>query len=98
MILESSSAAASSSNPNLFMLNPPQISVEPVGSEFVLMATSYGRTDVAGPRILRAPPHPDIAWRHSDETQAAADANKLQQYLDGVTKAPSRTKIRQAGD
>ena len=66
--------------------------------EHVLMATSYGRTDVAGPRILRAAPHPNIAWRHTDETQAAADAKKLQQYLVGVTLAPSRTKVRQAGD
>jgi hypothetical protein len=49
--------------------------------EHVLMVTSYGRTAEAGPRILRAPPHPDIVWRHTTEATATHDAGLLQRYL-----------------
>ncbi len=49
--------------------------------EHVLMVTSYGRTSEAGPRILRAPPHPDVQWRHADEAAATRDASLLQRYL-----------------
>jgi len=81
-------------------MSAPAISVVfDFGSEeYVLMATSYGRSSPAGPRILRAAPHPDVQWRHIDEASAEADAKKLRAYFDGLGRGPSRTKIRQAGD
>lgn len=54
---------------------------DPTTEEYVLMVTSYGRVAEAGPRILRAAPHPDIKWRHSDEATASHDAGLLQRYL-----------------
>jgi len=65
---------------------------------FVLMATSHGHTSIAGPRILRAAPHPDVQWSHPTQTAANADALKLQQYLDGLGKGPSKQKLRQQGE
>jgi len=66
--------------------------------EFVIMATSYGRSAVAGPRILRAPPHPDIAYRHKTEDGANRDAAKLRAYFEGLGKGPSKAKLRAAGE
>lgn len=66
--------------------------------EHVIMATSYGRTSEAGPRILRGGQHPDVKWRHPTEDSAEADAAKLRAYFASLGKAPSRTQVRQAGD
>ena len=66
---------------------------------YVLMATSYGRTQPAGPRLFRAAPHPDIAFAHPTEEAAEADAQKLRAYLDslGQRKGPSKAKLRKLG-
>ncbi len=65
---------------------------------YILMATSHGHTAIAGPRILRAPPHPDVAWSHETKEQAEAAAKLLQQYLDGLGKGPSKQKLREQGE
>lgn len=66
--------------------------------EHVLYATSHGRTEVAGPRILRAPPHPDIKWRHATQTAASHDAGLLQRYLDGVNSKVRKRAQRTFGE
>lgn len=50
-----------------------------------LLIRDRGFTAPAGPRLFRAPPHPEIEFRH--DTQAAANeaAAKLRVYLDGLT-------------
>lgn len=65
----------------------------------VLYATSYGRTNVAGPRLFRAPPWPEIAFAHATQEQAEADAAKLRAYLESLVakKGPSKAKLRKQG-
>lgn len=46
-----------------------------------LMATSFGMTAPAGPRLFRAPPHPDIQFTHSDPESAERDAEKLRAHM-----------------
>lgn len=65
--------------------------------EHVLMATSYGRAAEAGPRLFRAPPHPDIKFRHDSLTDAERDADKLRAYFAGLGKGPSKAALRKAG-
>lgn len=67
-------------------------------AEHVLMVTSHGRTAEAGPRILRAPPHPDVKWRHDSLVDAERDAATLRRYFDGLGKGPSKAKLRRAGE
>jgi len=67
-------------------------------AHYVIMAESHGRSAVAGPRILRAPPHPDVQWRHDTQEAAEADVQKLRQYFDGLGRGPSKAKLRKQGD
>ena len=46
-----------------------------------LYATSYSRTSIAGERLFRGYPRPNIAFSHSTEEAAKTDAEKLQTYL-----------------
>lgn len=82
------------------MTEHPRISVlEDVDTGlFALYATSYGSTMPAGPRLFRAPPHPDIAFRHTSQAGAERDAAKLTEYI-GRTwqKEVSRKKAREMG-
>ncbi len=55
-----------------------------------LYVTNYNRTEVAGPRIFRAPPHPDIAFEHDTREAAEADARKLQEYLNALPVAKKK--------
>ena len=66
---------------------------------FELYATSYGRTVIAGPRLFRATPHPEIAFAHTTQESAEADAGKLRAYLDslGQRKGPSKAALRRQG-
>ena len=66
---------------------------------FELYATSYGRTVVAGPRLFRAPPHPDIRWQHDTAEEAATAAATLTRYLEGLQarKGPSKRLLRKLG-
>lgn len=68
--------------------------------EFLLMATSYGQTMPAGPRLFRAPPHPDIKFTHADHAVATNHMMKLQQYINDCwpKKAMSKAKMRRGGD
>lgn len=49
-----------------------------------LMATSYGMTMPAGPRLFRSAPTPDIEFHHYTEESANRDASALQDYIDTV--------------
>lgn len=60
--------------------------------KFVLMCDD-GRMKptVAGQRLFRAPPHPNIGFRHPTMEAAEADAGKLRAYLGQLsTKKPSK--------
>ncbi len=60
--------------------------------KFVLMCDD-GRMApiVAGQRLFRAPPHPEITFRHASAEAAEADAGKLRAYLAQLsTKKPSK--------
>lgn len=79
----------------------PQIT--PVLSEegdWVLYARTRFGLDIAGPRLFRAAPWPEVQWRNPDEQSAQTEATKLQRYLDEVyaKKGPSKSKIREAGE
>jgi hypothetical protein len=54
---------------------------------------SHGRVAIAGPRILRGGPHPDVAWSHETQEQAEADAKKLRAYFEGMPAA-RKTKVK----
>lgn len=80
---------------------PPTIAVEYDMDEDIhrLTATSYGRTAPAGPRLFRAPPHPDIAFTHCTAESAERDAAALRVYLNGLSqkKGPSKAALRRQG-
>lgn len=59
----------------------PTITVQQETDEYVLMVTSYLRTNVAGERLFRAQPHPDIKFRHATLAAAEKDAATLTAYL-----------------
>lgn len=62
------------------------------------MATSYTKTELAGPRLFRAAPHPDIKFTHDSQADALKDAEKLRVYLDqcasGKIKDSKETSVR----
>lgn len=62
---------------------PPLISIsEDLDSgELTLMATSYGQTMPAGPRLFRGYPHPGVRFTHSEYAAAERDAAALRTYL-----------------
>jgi hypothetical protein len=71
------------------------VTVQKHDDAYRLMVSSHGWTEVAGPRILRAPPHPDIQWSHLTEEAANIDAEKLRTYLNALpTRKPSKASLR----
>ncbi len=64
--------------------------------KFVLMCDD-GRMKptVAGQRLFRAPPHPEIEFRHATMETAEADARKLRTYLAQLTSKKPSKKQRQ---
>lgn len=60
-----------------------------------LYATSHGHTAVAGPRIFRAPPHPDIQFSHDSQADAESDAQTLRDYLAGLPQKKMTKKAAQ---
>jgi hypothetical protein len=67
--------------------------------EYVMHITSHGRTMPAGQRIFRAPPHPDVRFRHESEAEAESDAAKVHAYLAGLgTKRMTKQKIREGAN
>lgn len=83
------------------MVDIPTISTayDADSGEWELTATSYGRTQPAGPRLFRAPPHPAIAFQHDDRAAAEKDAATLTRYLEGLQarRGPSKAKLRKLG-
>lgn len=62
---------------------------------WTLYATSHGHTAVAGPRIFRAPPHPDIQFAHDTQEAATRDAATLRDYLAGLPQKKMTKKAAQ---
>lgn len=50
---------------------------------------------VAGQRLFRAPPHPQIEFRHATMEAAETDAGKLRAYLAQLTTKKPSKKQRQ---
>ena len=67
------------------MLETPKITVslDEEIDEWILLATSYGSTTPAGPRLFRADP-PAVQFAHAERADAERDAAVLQKYLDAV--------------
>jgi hypothetical protein len=55
-----------------------------------LYATDHGHTAIAGPRLFRAPPHPDIQFAHDSAQDAERDAATLRAYLDALPAQKKR--------
>lgn len=75
------------------------ISIQLEDDGFCLYVTSYGRTNPAGPRLFRAPPHPDIRFTHDTLAEAERAQEVLQAYLDEAAKRkrPSKAQARKMG-
>jgi len=54
--------------------------------EYVLYATNHARTAIAGERLFRGYPRPDVKFRHATREAAEKDAAALQAYLDTPPK------------
>lgn len=67
--------------------------------EYSLMVTSYGYTATAGERLFKAPPHPEIQFKHTTRDAAQTDAVKLQKYIDEKwpKREMSKSKARKEG-
>lgn len=64
-----------------------------------LMASSYGMTGAAGPRLFRREPWPRIRFEHEHLNLAQADAETLQKYIDETwtVKKISKAQARKMG-
>lgn len=51
---------------------------------WVLMCSEHGFTAPCGPRLFRAPPHPDIRFIHETEEAAMRDLDTLRKYWEGL--------------
>ena len=63
---------------------------------FEIMARSHNRTMPFGPRIFRAPPHPDVQAQHDTMEAAEADARKVRAYLAALPAEKRRSVKFQA--
>lgn len=74
-----------------------KITAEPYQDKWVICAENYGIKTVAGPRLFRGLPHPNIVFGHYDwRIEAEKDADKLRTYLDALpTKKISKEKLKQ---
>jgi len=54
--------------------------------EHVIMCHSFQRTELFGPRIFRAPPHPVVRTRHATAESAATDVIKINAYFNDLPK------------
>lgn len=77
-----------------------KVSVSTEGPPYTLLVTSYGRTAIAGPRVLRGGLHPDIQWNHVDANSDQVHAQKLQTYFDELSRTgkPSKRALRTFGE
>lgn len=70
-------------------MTPPTITIqEDLDLGYVIVATSYGRTEPAGERLFRAPPWPEIRFVHDTMGGAEKDAATLREYI--ATKWPKK--------
>jgi hypothetical protein len=60
------------------------ITAEPTATGYVLYADGLGGKSIAGPRLFRGEPWPEIKWSHETKEGAERDAAVLQKYLDGL--------------
>jgi hypothetical protein len=64
--------------------------------KFVLMCDDGRmRPTVAGQRLFRGPPHPQIQFRHASAELAEVDAGKLRSYLAQLSSKKPSKKQRQ---
>jgi hypothetical protein len=49
--------------------------------EYVIMVRSFNKTEFCGSRIFRAPPYPEVQFRHHSEAAALADVAKIEAYF-----------------
>lgn len=71
------------------------ISFDVEADSYDLMCESHGRTAPAGPRLFRAPPHPQIKFHHETMAEAEADARQMRSYLGALsTRRPSKNEVR----
>lgn len=78
--------------------HPPDISVRStLDGGFRLFASSYGRTEIAGERLFRAEPWPDVAWTHATRAEAEADAATLRSYLQACAEGKLKERESRRG-
>lgn len=66
--------------------------------EYVLVVRNFGRTEPFGPRLFRAPPHPEVKDRHATAKEAEADVAKVRAYFAGLgTRKISKKAARAEG-
>lgn len=53
---------------------------------WTLWVDGLGGKAIAGPRLFRAPPHPDVQFCHDTKEGAERDAEKLRAYLAQLPK------------
>lgn len=71
-----------------------QIGIEYDDGQFVLVASDGRmRPMVAGPRLFRAPPHPDVKFQHETMAEAERDAATIRAYL---ARLPERRQTKKA--
>lgn len=51
---------------------------------WTIMCRSHGYEEVAGPRLFRSPPWPEIKFEHETEEAAMNDLNVLRKYWEGL--------------
>lgn len=76
-----------------------KITTEPVHDKWEIHAENYGIKTVAGPRLFRGLPHPDIKFGIYDQRiEVEKDAQKLRDHLDRLPKKKiSKAKLRKQG-
>lgn len=62
-----------------------------------LMVTGNGMGPIpAGPRIFRAPPHPDVTFTHDTMAEAKIAQDKIEKYFAGLgKKQPTKKELRE---
>jgi len=60
-----------------------------------IWAENFGFWAPGGPRLFRAPPHPNIQWAHETPEAAEKDAEAVRQYLARIgDKRQSKAELK----
>ena len=59
---------------------------------YIILATSYGATEPAGPRLFRGEPWPRLLESYDSEAEAEADAAELRKYLEQMGQKVTEKK------